>query len=73
MSIETSMNLLDNQEDFTPRVQKGNLMNWGLRVDDLLAILALLILTLAATAYIQSMIRSCLENAESFRAVLNLP
>jgi len=48
-------------------------MNWGLRADDLLAILALLILTLAATAYIQSMIKSGLENAESIRAVLTLP
>jgi hypothetical protein len=48
-------------------------MNWGLRADDLLAILALLILTLAATAYIQSMIKSGLENAESIRTVLTLP
>jgi len=73
MSIKTSMNLLDDLDDFAPPVRKRNLMNWGLRADDLLAILALLILTLTATAYIQSMIKSGLENAESIRAVLTLP
>ncbi|RQW78238.1 MAG: hypothetical protein EHM14_12530 [Methanothrix sp.] len=73
MSIENSRKPLVNLEGFIPPAQKENLRNWGLRADDLLAILALLVLTLGATAYVQWMITSCLENAESISAVLTFP
>ncbi len=39
-------------------------MNWGLKAEDLLAVLILLILTLAIAAYLQFIIMSGLNNAD---------
>ncbi len=63
MSVEVSRKLSGNLNEVTPLAHKENLKNWGVKADDLLAILVLLIITLGAAAYVQSMIRSCLENA----------
>lgn len=46
------------------QIQKEMQINWGLKPEDLLAILILLIVTLGITTYFQYIITSGLENAE---------
>ena len=73
MSVESSWKLSGGLDEITSFGNKENLKNWGVNADDLLAILVLLILTLGAAAYIQSMIMSCLENAGSIGVGLTSP
>jgi hypothetical protein len=48
-------------------------MNWGLKAEDLLAVLILLILTLAVAAYLQFIIISGLNNADEIGQWAILP
>ncbi len=73
MSVESSWKLPGGLDEITSYGHKENLKNWGVNAYDLLAILVLLILTLGAAAYIQSMIMSCLENAGSIGVGLASP
>jgi hypothetical protein len=73
MSVESSWKLSGGLDECTSFAHKENLENWGVNADDLLAILVLLILTLGAAAYVQSMIMSCLENAGSIGVGLTSP
>jgi hypothetical protein len=72
MSVESSWKLSGSLDEMTSFAHKENL-DWGVNADDLLAILVLLILTLVAAAYVQSMIMSCLENAGSIGLGLTSP
>jgi hypothetical protein len=73
MSVESSWKLSGSLDETTSFAHRENLRNWGVNADDLLAILVLLILTLGAAAYIQSMIMSSLENAGSIGVGLTFP
>ena len=48
-------------------------INWGLKAEDLLAVLILLILTLAVAAYLQFIIISGLNNADEIGQWAILP
>ncbi|MDD1748483.1 MAG: hypothetical protein LUO89_01270 [Methanothrix sp.] len=45
-------------------IQKEKQMNWGIKLEDLLSILVLLIMTLGIATYLQYIISNGLENAE---------
>ncbi|MFZ2470755.1 MAG: hypothetical protein WAW52_02310 [Methanothrix sp.] len=51
--------------------QKEMQMNWGIKSEDLLSILVLLILTLVIAAYLQYIITSGLKNAEDITSWLS--
>jgi len=72
MSVESSWKLSGGLDEITSFSHKEN-MDWGVNADDLLAILVLLILTLGAAAYMQSMIMSCLEYEGSIGVGLTSP
>jgi hypothetical protein len=55
------------------QTQKEMHMNWGLKAEDLLAVLILLILTLAVAAYLQFIIISGLNNADEIGQWAILP
>jgi hypothetical protein len=73
MSVESSWKLSGDLDEITSLDYKENQKNWRVKADEFLAILVLLILTLGAAAYIQSMIMSCLENAGSIGVGLTSP
>jgi hypothetical protein len=73
MSVESSWKLSGDLDEITSLDYKENQKNWRVKADEFLAILVLLILTLGAAAYVQSMVMSCLENAGSIGVVLTSP
>ncbi len=54
-------------------IQKEKQMNWGIKLEDFLSILVLLIVTLGIAAYLQYIITNGLENAEYISKCLISP
>ena len=63
MSTEASMKLSSGLDAL--KVEKENLNDWGLKLDDLMRWLLFIIITAAAVIYICDLIISCLDRAES--------
>ena len=63
MSTEASMKLSSGLDAL--KVQRENLNDWGLKLDDLMRWLLFIIITAAAVIYICDLIISCLDRAES--------
>lgn len=62
MSTEASMKLSSGLDAL--KVEKENLNDWGLKLDDLMRWLLFIIITAAAVIYICDLIISCLDRAE---------
>jgi len=62
MSTEASMKLSSGLDAL--KVQRENLNDWGLKLDDLMRWLLFIIITAAAVIYICDLIINCLDRAE---------
>ncbi|MDD1761891.1 MAG: hypothetical protein LUQ59_06620 [Methanothrix sp.] len=62
MSTEASMKLSSSLDAL--KVQKENLNDWGLKLDDLMRWLLFIIIAAAVVIYICDLIISCLDRAE---------